>query len=319
MMIATSSITNTMPAPLLPRQGVVLPDASGSVDRVPAASPSPVADNQTVSASTTDNTSLQRVPAGNSAEQTTQEDNPESLKARLEAEQQQADQQLIQQLRARDREVRTHEQAHAAVGGRYAGTPQYEFKRGPDGAQYAVGGEVSISTSKVSGDPQATLEKARVIRAAALAPAEPSAQDRRVAAKASQMEIEARVEIQEVERAERQQQAEAAEQREEEITPEDEAASAADRAADARPELPELPLTQAAGEDQSAGPAASGDEAEQGEAEGETSGQNDRETARESLERILLAGKTVSQQLNEMGLVDPENPYGKSGLIEFIV
>ncbi len=105
------------------------------------------------------------------------------------------DQAEIQQLAARDREVRAHEQAHAAVGGTYAGAPVFRFERGPDGISYAVSGEVSISTSKVSGDPQATIEKAQQIRRAALAPADPSPQDRQVAAYAAQLELEARQEL----------------------------------------------------------------------------------------------------------------------------
>lgn len=122
---------------------------------------------------------------------------------RLEEQQQKVEQQQIQQLAARDREVRNHERAHAAVGGQYAGAPQYQYQRGPDGVNYAVSGEVSISTGGVSGDPQATIEKAQVIRRAALAPAEPSAQDRKVAAQATQMEAQARVELADMQREER--------------------------------------------------------------------------------------------------------------------
>ena len=103
--------------------------------------------------------------------------------------------QQVRELAARDREVRAHEQAHANVGGRYAGAPTYTFQRGPDGRQYAVGGEVSIDVSPVPGDPQATIEKARVVRRAALAPAEPAAQDRRVAAEATALEQQARTEL----------------------------------------------------------------------------------------------------------------------------
>jgi len=102
---------------------------------------------------------------------------------------------VIAELVARDREVRSHEQAHAAAGGQYAGSPTYSFVRGPDGLNYAVGGEVSIDTSPVSGDPEATLRKAQVIRAAASAPAEPSPQDRRVAAQAASLEADARAEL----------------------------------------------------------------------------------------------------------------------------
>lgn len=114
----------------------------------------------------------------------------DSKQARQEQEQQE-----IRELAARDREVRSHEQAHAAVGGKYAGSPVYEFVRGPDGVSYAVGGEVSIDTSPIPGDPEATIAKAQQIRRAANAPAEPSPQDRRVAAEASLMEADARAEL----------------------------------------------------------------------------------------------------------------------------
>ncbi len=94
--------------------------------------------------------------------------------------------------------MRNHERAHAAVGGQYAGAPVYQYERGPDGVSYAVSGEVSISTGAVSGDPQATISKAQQIKRAALAPADPSPQDRRVAANATQMEFEARQELAEI-------------------------------------------------------------------------------------------------------------------------
>lgn len=101
----------------------------------------------------------------------------------------------IDLLQARDAEVKAHERAHKSVGGQYAGAISYEFRQGPDGKRYAVGGEVAIDTSAVAGDPQATIEKMNVVRAAALAPAEPSAQDRRVAALAAQQIFESRAEL----------------------------------------------------------------------------------------------------------------------------
>lgn len=106
-----------------------------------------------------------------------------------------AELQALADLKSRDREVRAHEAAHQAVGGQYAGSISYVYERGPDGAQYAVGGEVSIDTSPVQGDPQATIEKMRVVSAAALAPAEPSPQDRAVAAEAMQLMLQARAEL----------------------------------------------------------------------------------------------------------------------------
>ena len=110
----------------------------------------------------------------------------------------QEDQQaVIAKLRARDQEVRAHEQAHAAAaGGLATGGATFTFQQGPDGRQYAVGGEVTIDTTPVPGDPDATIRKARQIRAAALAPIEPSAQDRAVAASASTLEAQAKQELQ---------------------------------------------------------------------------------------------------------------------------
>lgn len=114
-----------------------------------------------------------------------------------------SEQREVQELKARDREVRAHEQAHLAAAGPYArGGIQYTYERGPDRQQYAVGGQVSVDTSKVSGDPEATLRKAETLRRAALAPANPSSQDRSVAAEASRMAAEARAEIAEQRREE---------------------------------------------------------------------------------------------------------------------
>ncbi|MDD0845279.1 putative metalloprotease CJM1_0395 family protein [Pseudomonas sp. Gutcm_11s] len=119
-------------------------------------------------------------------------------------ETQQQRQELLEvaELASRDREVRAHEQAHAAIGGAHAGAPTYTFKRGPDGKSYAVGGEVSIDTSPVPNDPEATLRKMELVQRAALAPAEPSAQDRSVAAQASAQATLARAELAQVRREE---------------------------------------------------------------------------------------------------------------------
>lgn len=102
----------------------------------------------------------------------------------------------LKQLQARDREVRAHEQAHLAAAGQYAkGGASFSYTRGPDGRNYATGGEVGISTSAVSGDPEATLRKAEQVRRAALAPAEPSTQDLKVAAQATATASQARQDI----------------------------------------------------------------------------------------------------------------------------
>jgi len=101
----------------------------------------------------------------------------------------------IEKLKDRDQEVRRHEQAHFQAAGNYASPPKYEYQTGPDGKRYAIGGSVEIDMSEVTDDPEATLNKARVIKRAALAPEEPSAQDRKVAREADRMAAQAQKEI----------------------------------------------------------------------------------------------------------------------------
>ena len=101
----------------------------------------------------------------------------------------------IEELEDRDAEVKRHERAHFQAAGKYANPPKYEYQTGPDGKRYAVGGSVDIDMSEIPDDPQATLEKARVIKRAALAPEEPSAQDRKVAREADQMATHAQRQI----------------------------------------------------------------------------------------------------------------------------
>ena len=100
---------------------------------------------------------------------------------------------VVEKLKARDQEVRRHEAAHAAAGGSFAGAPTFSYQQGPDGKRYAVGGEVSIDLSPGS-TPEETARKADQIRAAALAPADPSGQDQAVAAAAVQMKAQAQAE-----------------------------------------------------------------------------------------------------------------------------
>jgi len=92
---------------------------------------------------------------------------------------------LVQALQARDREVRAHEQAHKSVGGSLAGAVSLSYQTAPNGQRYAVGGEVPIDASIVNGDPAATIKKMNIVKAAATAPVDPSAQDQSVAASAS--------------------------------------------------------------------------------------------------------------------------------------
>jgi hypothetical protein len=124
-----------------------------------------------------------------SAQKKTSSANPES---RLSEEQKQQ----VAELRQRDREVKSHEAAHmGAGGGLVRGGATYSYQAGPDGKRYAVGGEVSIDTSPIKNNPEATIAKMQRVRSAALAPADPSGQDRSVAAAASAVEAQARQEL----------------------------------------------------------------------------------------------------------------------------
>ena len=132
----------------------------------------------------------------NGVHKDTAQRSPEARSVRQESELSAEEQRELDKLKARDREVRAHEAAHKNAAGSLArGGAEFEFDTGPDGRRYAVGGEVSIDTSKVPGDPQATIDKAETIQRAATAPAQPSSQDRTVAAQASRMEAEARQEL----------------------------------------------------------------------------------------------------------------------------
>ncbi len=100
----------------------------------------------------------------------------------------------LNKLKTADAQVRAHEAAHlAAGGGVVTGGASFSYERGSDGKMYAVGGEVPIDASE-GNTPEATIQKARRIVAAAMAPADPSPQDYRVAATAMMMEVQARTE-----------------------------------------------------------------------------------------------------------------------------
>ena len=104
------------------------------------------------------------------------------------------EQRIVSELQAADTNVRAHEAAHMAAGGGLTSPASYTYERGPDNKMYAVAGEVGISTSQ-GNTPQESLNKAQTIRRAALAPADPSPQDLKVAAQAASMEMSARAQI----------------------------------------------------------------------------------------------------------------------------
>jgi hypothetical protein len=103
----------------------------------------------------------------------------------------------IKELQRTDSRVRAHEAAHqAAGGGLVKGSASFTYKIGPDGKQYAVGGEVKIDMSEIPDDPRATIKKMQQVIRAALAPVDPSGQDRSVASAASNIENKAAAELQ---------------------------------------------------------------------------------------------------------------------------
>lgn len=109
------------------------------------------------------------------------------IKPKTENDLTQEELQQVQELKQRDTEVRAHEQAHiSAAAGLRTSAASYDYQTGPDGKKYAVGGEVSISFTS-SGDPEEDIQNAETMRNAALAPAEPSGQDRSVAKEAEKI------------------------------------------------------------------------------------------------------------------------------------
>jgi len=129
-------------------------------------------------------------PTGNSPSSETQQYSKQSAK----------DNEILRQLKSRDAEVRAHEQAHLSVAGRYAsGGASFTYETGPDGAKYAIGGEVPIDMS-TEATPEATLIKMETIKRAALAPADPSPADRQIAAAATAKELQAIQQIQAIQR-----------------------------------------------------------------------------------------------------------------------
>lgn len=99
-------------------------------------------------------------------------------------------QRQVEELRQRDAHVRAHEAAHQAAGGDLTGPASFSYELGPDGRSYAVGGEVPVQ-ARTGRTPDETIAIARRVRAAALAPSDPSAADLAAASAASQVELAA--------------------------------------------------------------------------------------------------------------------------------
>ena len=100
----------------------------------------------------------------------------------------------VRELKNIQNEVIAHEQAHKAAAGEFGGGISYSYTEGPDGKRYITGGEVPIKLKQGS-TPEETLRNMQKVQAAANAPADPSGQDRQVAAKAAAIASRARSEI----------------------------------------------------------------------------------------------------------------------------
>lgn len=156
-----------------------------------------LAENSGTESSSSGNLNSGNASVENSSAAESEDSNSQGAGPKTELQLTEEERRILNELKARDAEVRAHEAAHLAAAGPHAnGAPTYEYQTGPDGRQYAVGGEVSIDSSPVPGDPEATVRKAQTIKRAALAPREPSGQDRQVAAQAAQLEAQARQQIQ---------------------------------------------------------------------------------------------------------------------------
>ena len=100
----------------------------------------------------------------------------------------------IRELKQIQQEVIAHEAAHQAAAGELGGGVSYTYTQGPDGQKYITGGEVPIRL-KEGATPEETLRNMQKVQAAANAPADPSGQDMKVAAKAAALAAKARSEI----------------------------------------------------------------------------------------------------------------------------
>src|SRR5574344_3094 len=131
--------------------------------------------------------SSQNTSEGKSTEQSKQNKSTDEL---TDSEKQQST-----QLKITDAKVKAHENAHkAAAAGLSTDGPNYEYETGTKEKKYAVGGDVNVSYQH-SSDPQQNLQNAQTLKAAALAPADPSSQDKRVASNADREIAKARQEI----------------------------------------------------------------------------------------------------------------------------
>jgi hypothetical protein len=96
-------------------------------------------------------------------------------------------------LKSREAAVKQHEAAHLLAGSGITSGLSYTYQQASDGSSYAIGGQVTLNMQE-GATPEETIQRAQKMRAAALAPSSPSAQDQDLAMMAMKMEAQAREE-----------------------------------------------------------------------------------------------------------------------------
>ena len=139
-------------------------------------------------------------PKDEQAPQSTAEETTDEAIADSNGELSPTEEEQVRKLKESDTRVRAHEMAHkAAAGSLAAGGPYYDLQRGPDGQNYAVGGEVPIRLPETT-DYKEAIKDAQQAERAALAPADPSPDDYAAAAAFRQRALEARAKLSNEER-----------------------------------------------------------------------------------------------------------------------
>ncbi len=141
------------------------------------------------------NASYARIDGTYSATQASSTSEKKSTQETTSTELTTSEKALVSRLQARDTTVKAHERAHISAGaGVILSGATFVYQKAPDERLYAIGGEVAIDTSPEN-EPEATVKKMQLVRSAALAPSDPSPTDYQVAATASMLQMQARLEM----------------------------------------------------------------------------------------------------------------------------
>lgn len=95
-----------------------------------------------------------------------------------------------------EEEVKAHERAHKMAGGSLVrGATSFTYVVADDGKRYISAGEVKIDMSIDPNKPEESIRQLQQVQRAALAPSDPSGQDRAVAAEANSKEAQLRAQM----------------------------------------------------------------------------------------------------------------------------